>query len=203
MAFCETELVAMARSVRLMVSNAQACVSPIVVATDAMGANETDHGGLVMVATTVNKPEVDALLLNSEERSVVCLERGEQILKHPDKHVAPTKPFLLLPSSMWDLQRWVPPLQRRWKYADHITLGEARAVAIAVAAMCKHIPVHDTVVFSLQDNQPCGAAMTKGRSSSWPLNFAVRRKCAAWRQVFGWFFLGLRAARCLQIGCLE
>ena len=48
--------------------------------------------------------------------------------KYPDKSLTPTVPFTLLPQSFFDPKRWRLVERGRWRYGDHITLGESRTV---------------------------------------------------------------------------
>ena len=99
-------------------------------------------------------------------------------VRNPFKELVPTKPFTLLPSPLFDSQRWVDVLAGRWKFEDHITLGEARAVQKIVDLLGNDVRMHEKIHISLQDNQPCAAAYTKGRSSVWSIMYILRKKSA-------------------------
>ena len=73
---------------------------------------------------------------------------------------------------------WIPVSWGRWKWADHITLGEGRASLRGLEALSCCSRAHRHVVISLQDNMSWHGAAAKGRSPSAPLNFLLRRRAA-------------------------
>ena len=77
-----------------------------------------------------------------------------------------------------DITQWVPIKWGRWRYEDHITLGEGRASLHLLAALALLPNAHDFRVLSLEDNAPWGHAAAKGRSPAIGLNYLLRRKCA-------------------------
>ena len=69
-------------------------------------------------------------------------------------------------------------LEGRWKRADHITIAEARAMfklcqVMSVCPNCRNLKM-----IALEDNLAVSGSHSKGRSTSWPLNYIHRRKSA-------------------------
>ena len=87
-------------------------------------------------------------------------------------------PFSLLPDALFKGE-WSPVDSGRWRHADHVTLGESRAVVRLARLLLRKAPFHRMKFLSLQDNMPTSGAMTRGRSTSWPLNFLCRQRSAA------------------------
>ena len=66
----------------------------------------------------------------------------------------------------------------RWMVADHITLGEGRAVNKMLDIVTVSRLFHRLRTISLQDNQPIAGAYMKGRSAASALNRLCRKKAA-------------------------
>ena len=187
------ELVFMARAIDFMTLQAADPVSDVVFATDAMGADDVDCGGYGICMTKATPEEFKALMWAGEEPGFSLSEhdRGLRGLQKPSERVRFTRPFSRLPRSLFDDSRWVELQAGRWQAADHITIGEARAVTKCFELACQTPAAHNHVFYALQDNRPCASAMTKGRSSSWGLNFYLRRRAAlgiacGMRFIFSW-----------------
>lgn len=174
------ELHAMARGVWFMSCNINRPFSQILWASDAQGAGEGDMGGFGIVATTISREDVADICESAETwgRTVARVSGELSSAKNPFKELIPTVPFTLLPDSLFQQCRWREIDSGRWKFADHITLGEARAVVKVAVRLGDSVHAHDKIHFSLQDNQPCAAAFTKGRSNTWPIMFLLRKKSA-------------------------
>ena len=187
------ELIAMARAVDFMCLQAADPVSRSVYATDAMGADDVDCGGFGVCVAQASREEFLALMRAGEEPGLSLAERdrGFKGLAKPGDFIQLTRPFSRLPRSFFDEGRWTELQAGRWRIADHITIGEARAVTKCFEIVCQDPDAHNHVFFALQDNRPCASAMTKGRSSSWGLNFYLRRRAAygvacGVRFIFSW-----------------
>ena len=63
----------------------------------------------------------------------------------------------------------------RWKYEDHIILGEGRAVVRLCQGLSLLGGAHDFVICNMEDNEPLASASAKGRSSAPRLNYLLRR----------------------------
>lgn len=174
---CEAR--AMARLTPLMVLHLGSRILPMMFGTDAMGSTETDWGGYGIVASELQEDEMKILLKVGElpGRSIARLD-GLTGTKFPDRPLVPTVPFSRLPDQFFTPERWTAVDRGRWRYGDHITLGEARTVLKLLQRLASWPSVHGCAVFSLQDNQPTACSMAKGRSPSYSLNRILRQKAA-------------------------
>ena len=174
-----SEARAMARLTSLMVLHLGSPILPMMFATDAMGASEEDWGGYGIVASELAEDEKRLLLKVGElpGRSIARLN-GLNGTKYPDRPLIPTVPFSRLPDGFFAEERWMPVEKGRWRYGDHITLGEARTVLKLLQRLAAWPSIHGCAVFSLQDNQPTACSMAKGRSPSYALNRILRQKAA-------------------------
>ena len=174
------ELTMMSQAVDFMCLKAADPVGAVLFATDASGADLVDNGGYGAVMTQVSRDELSSLFWAGETPGygAALPDQGFRGFREPFKRIKHTRPFSRLPKSLFEDSRWVEIQAGRWSAADHITIGEARAVTKCLEWMCLNEAAHDHVFFALQDNQPCANSMTKGRSSSWGLNFYLRRRAA-------------------------
>ena len=152
---------------------------PFCFATDAMGMNDHDMGGYGIVCTKVDQLELHSLLRQGEiqGKSIARLD-GSGGAKFPDRALRPTVPFTFLPERLFAEDRWQLLERGRWRFGDHITLGESRAVIRLLERLAMCPKCHDSAVFPLQDNRPTAGSMAKGRSPSFVLNRLLRRKAA-------------------------
>lgn len=174
------EVKAMAHVIPLMVCHVGSPILDWLFSTDAMGANEVDYGGYGIAVTQVNETEIEDLLRQGEAmgRSIARLD-GLHGAKFPEKALVPTVPFTLLSPQLFDDGRWLEVEHGRWRYGDHITIGESRTVLKMVRRVAAWPGLHGMALFSLQDNMPTACSMTKGRSPSFSLNRVLRMKAAA------------------------
>lgn len=98
--------------------------------------------------------------------------------KFGDRHLLPTTPFTLLPDEFFNEKRWLEMDRGRWRFGDHITIGEARVLVRLLARLAAWPALQDRFLFSLQDNRPTACSMMKGRSPSFALNRILRQKSA-------------------------
>ena len=177
-ASARSEALAMALSTPFMYYDAGAKLAPFAMASDAMGAS-TDNGGYGLAIRELPRD----LLYNF---IAVGLMPGRTIarlsdtagLKNPFKQIKATKPLSSLAPAWLDVQAWKPLSKGRWKAADHITLGEARSMYKVCQIMSVCPECRNFKVISLQDNWAVSGSHSKGRSTSWPLNFIHRKKTA-------------------------
>ena len=100
-------------------------------------------------------------------------------LDQADKQLSCHVPLSTLPDSVWDQAGpWQPVARGRWTERDHITLGEARAVFKALEPIAADGRLHRRRLTSMEDNMACAGAFEKGRSSSGPLNYLMRKRAA-------------------------
>ena len=95
-----------------------------------MGANDLDHGGFGICVSDVSDGELDSLRKNSEHVDLSIARANGDLsgLKAPSKPIVPTIPFSLIPARLFLQERWLPAQAGRWRAADHVNLGELRAV---------------------------------------------------------------------------
>ena len=99
--------------------------------------------------------------------------------RRPDKPLVPTKPFTLLPNKLFaNDEEWETLDRGRWRWPDHVTLGEGRVVIKLLDYIAKIPQWHRSKVICLEDNAPTSGAFGKGRSTSVPVNYLCRRKAA-------------------------
>eukprot|EP00438_Fugacium_kawagutii_P028165 Skav233604 [mRNA] locus=scaffold109:47718:52210:+ [translate_table: standard] len=121
------EVRAMAHTVSLMSVHVGAPIHRWLFATDAMGASDADAGGYGIAVTPITDSEVATLLRHGEMPGKSIARLGDcEGLKHPDRPICPTVPFTLLPDSLFVPDRWIEVERGRWRFEDHITLGESR-----------------------------------------------------------------------------
>ena len=173
------EALAMARVTSLMFCHIGSRLSDWLFATDAMGMNEVDMGGYGIVATKLTAEEKDDLLRQGEmEGRTVARLHDLGGSKFPDKSLQPSVPFSLLPDGFFEPTRWMVVESGRWRFGDHITLGESRTVVKLLKKIAADPKNHDSTVFTLQDNKPTACGMAKGRSPSFALNRLLRQRAA-------------------------
>ena len=175
------ELLMMARSVIFMVHHVSRPFGNVLFATDAMGPNSSDCGGFGIVATDLQVHELDTLRDHAEHigKSIARVNGDLSGLKSPSAAIAPTVPFSRLPGSFFCPARWSDVQAGRWRSSDHVNLGELRAVVRLVQQLSANTHFHNHIHYSLQDNTTAAGALNKGRSSSWAINFLLRKKTSA------------------------
>ena len=171
------EVKAMANLMSQMFCHVGSPVSHWLFATDAMGQNDLDFGGYGIAMTEVDNIEIKALLRQGEVagKTIARLD-GFQGTKYPGRALVPTVPFSLLPTEFFEKERWRPVSRGRWKYGDHITIGESRTVLKLMQRLASWPGLHGRSFFSLQDNYPTACAMAKGRSPAFAFNRVLRQK---------------------------
>ena len=154
-------------------------------ASDAMGANDNSSapggcGGFGVAAADIG-PELALECWRSSfaPGKAVCKLDGTLGSKWGTRQtISPTIPFALLPSQVFS-SSWAVLHQRRWDRAGHITIGEGRALFKVIQALASCASCHVHRVLSLQDNMAVAAVISKGRSSSYALNYVCRRRSAS------------------------
>ena len=74
---------------------------------------------------------------------------------------------------------WLSILHRRWRFGEHISLGELRVV-VWIARLLAATPfAHGHRVLNLEDNWATSGSCRKGRSCSNSLNFLLRKRTAS------------------------
>ena len=153
-------------------------VSTIIMASDAQGGGEGDHGGYGVVCRQVPLEVAEQCFQNgtAPHLSVCTLDGEARALKYPERSLARTKPSTRLPSCIFeDPTSWYDLQWGRWKWTDHITLGEGRGAVHMLEVIACHPALRRHIVVSLQDNFAFAGAVAKGRSTAIALNFILRR----------------------------
>ena len=124
------ELLAMGSVVPLLFYDAKASFAHAAFGTDAMGSNDTDHGGYGVVAREVDLDLIrNALEAGGSPGFTIARLSGDMSgSKFPNKRITATKPFSLLDPTWFDESKWKRISKGRWKYSDTVVLGESRAV---------------------------------------------------------------------------
>ena len=176
------EFFLMALGVPFLVADLGAPPAPVIFASDAMGETVADHGGHGLVGVPAGRDLFERTLQMSRavRMTVVRLDGGLSGLKRPEKRITPTIPFSRIPQELFDTSVcvWSDLDAGRWKWPDHITLGESRAVVRLLDLLLWIPSFFRRFVISLQDNRPTSGSMMKGRSPSLALNFLLRKKTA-------------------------
>jgi len=139
-----------------MYADLGAPVLPVVGATDAEGANDVDNGGYGVVMGSLS-PEEEVACVEAGTRpglAITSVNGSVAALRRPERALLQSAPFPRLPRGILDRRdtEWTLVDRGRWKWADHITLGEGRASlrwleTLAVVGEC-----HRHRVYSLEDN---------------------------------------------------
>jgi len=174
------EAKSMADVVPWLFADPGAPLCPVIMATDAMGASDVDDGGWGFVARDASQDLVSACFCQGSAigRTIARLDGNAEGVKYPDRALKATIPFSLLPADLFVEDSWVLVDKGRWKGADHITLGEGRAVNKMLDVVTASCLFHRLKIISLQDNQPIAGSYMKGRSPAAALNRLCRKKAA-------------------------
>ena len=169
----------MANAILGMVADLGAPIPQTVFATDAMGQHDLDFGGFGIVAARCSTADVEqAFCEGLDPGFAVCKLSGDlRGLKRPDRRIGRTIPFSRLPEGLFEAE-YTPLDWGRWSQADHITLGEARAVVRMMEIACRDPRSHRHRVLSLQDNRPVCGSFAKGRSTAPALNRLCRQRAS-------------------------
>ena len=173
--------------VSYMYADIGAPLSETLFASDAQGAEDEgrggDPGGWGLVATDVSTDVARRCLLVGLKpgRSATKLSGDYAGPRRPDLPIARGVPFTQLPLGLFDdaITTWSDVAAGRWRYADHITLGETRSIVFLAFLLSACAGAYRKKYLALEDNTSCAGAVTKGRSPSPLLNFLLRRKSAS------------------------
>lgn len=90
------ELIQMAWAVRFMELKVDLPFSDELLATDAMGGNDFDHGGFGVCTAPLSSQELDCLRVSAEQTGF-ALNLSDEGLSNPERVIVPTIPFTVLP----------------------------------------------------------------------------------------------------------
>ena len=184
-----SEVRAMAHTIIFLRADLGAPLSPYLFATDAQGASDEDAGGFGIVGAFVGQELAQRCFETGPlpAKTVVKLDGDvNKLLGHRSRALQANVPLTPLPPELFDpaQTRWEVIVRGRWRLADRIELGEARATLRLLHLLAVVPSAHRHVIQSLEDNSSWGGAAAKGRSPSPALNYLCRRKaavCAACR----------------------
>ena len=170
----------MAVLVACMAAEVGAPLAPVLFASDAQGSNDDDFGGWGVVARNISPSEAATVFQMGARpgRSVVKLSGDFAGLRRPEESVPRNIPFSQLPRSIIEADDWVILDHDRWRFEDHVTLGECRAMNKVVEVVASEGTCHGHRICSLQDNAAAAGAFRKGRSPGPAVNYLLRRRCA-------------------------
>ena len=173
----------MAQAVPLMYADLSLAVAPTVFATDAQGAGEQhgcDGGGYGVVAADVGVGVAFEMVRRGVQPglAVVRLNADLTSCRQPVEEVTRRLPFTRIPAEVLEGLPWQAVEAGRWRFKDHITLGEARAATRPLALISAFVGGRRHRLVSLQDNAAVSGAFTKGRSSAVALNYLLRKRSA-------------------------
>ena len=173
------ELRCMAAVVPLFKTRPGLPVSPVLFASDAEGANEEDHGGWGVVMAWAGKALVSRLVEEDIRpgRTIARLDGSVQNLVNRAKEYEAKVSVSRVPRDIDNLD-WQVLNHGRWRYPDHIMLGEGRATLYLLEVLASIPGAHAHLVPCLEDNEPWSSAGTKGRSPAGPVNYLLRRRAA-------------------------
>ena len=170
----------MAEAVIWMSADLNRPMAPVVFATDARGSEAGDAGGFGVVALDVGR-------VVAEQCAEKGMTPGYSVTRLDGKYTGTrreaepwraTKPLSRLPDELLAVphEDWADVDWGVWRFQDHISLGETRAVVrlARLAASVESAQGHRIV--SLQDNEACSGALMKGRSPAPSLNHLARQK---------------------------
>ena len=163
-----------------MFADVGAPLSPLLVASDAMGASDADAGGWGVAAALPEAKALERLFCQGARPGrTVCNSDGDVgRIKQKDSRLRLGAPFSKVPFELLVGQTpWYDVAAGRWAYADHITLGEGRGAIKVLQALACCSGFHRSRVLALMDNMAWSGAATKGRSPSTSLNRLCRMKC--------------------------
>ena len=159
-----SEVRRMADLVPLLFADIGSDLSEVLLATDAMGENEVDGGGFGIVGAVVGTALAESVFEKGGEIGHRLARRAGELsgLRAPGRELAASKPFTVLPNELFDGDvKWQVLSAGRWAYADHVTLGEARAVVKALDAVMKVPALHGVKLIVLEDNQPTSGLLRR------------------------------------------
>ena len=176
---------AMGAVVPMLFADVGAPLQPLMWATDAQGADsehiDGDLGGYGIVVSDISEELAVECFKDgaSPAYSLVRMDGSFRGSKFPHRPLERRLPLTRLPNEIFEPKRhWAEVDHGRWKWKDHITLGEMRTVVKLVAGIASIPSLHRTKCMSMQDNLATSCAMTKGRSATHGMNHLARRKAA-------------------------
>jgi len=173
------EVRVLARGVPALRRSLDSPVAPVLFSSDAEGANDRDCGGYGAVCAPANRELMIKILHGGLRpgRTIARLDGTVAGLHDPLKEMIARIGVSHVPAEA-DSLPWSPVLYGRWKWQEHITLGEGRVTLKLLEVLAGLASCHSHICPTLVDNEPWAAACAKGRSPSRPLVLLLRRRLA-------------------------
>ena len=154
--------------------------APVIFATDARGPERGDAGAFGIVALDAGRDLAERC---AEEgmtpgHSVTRLDGDYTGTRRESEPWRARKPLSRLPSDLLGRPQedWADVDWGKWRFADHISLGETRTVVRLARLLASVRAARRHRVLSMQDNEACSGALMKGRSPAPSLNHLARQK---------------------------
>ena len=87
-------------------------------------------------------------------------------------------PRTLLPRTLFQVTPWVQIMAGRWRWLDHVNLGEGRTINLWLELLANVRECRGSGLLDASDSQVATGADTRGRSSRWPINRICQRRTA-------------------------
>ena len=158
---------------------------PLMFATDKEGSNTQDAGCFGIVGAK-SEPSTVMRVLTKGTRpgyTVARLDGRIDHLKNMKKELQCRIPISRVPRDVLqgsDLH-WKVLAKGRWRFHDHVMLGEGRATLELLERLAGRRGAHAHRVVSLEDNTGWSAATAKGRSPAGSINYLLRKRTALQR----------------------
>eukprot|EP00959_Pyramimonas_sp_CCMP1952_P358226 7500866-Pyramimonas_sp.AAC.1 len=153
--------------------------APLLFASDAEGANRTDHGGYGIVGAPITIEESEEVIAAGTKPGHAMSRLGGAVLhlNRADRELRGRIPVSRIPRTMLQIpQEMRHELDAgRWRAPDHIILGEGRAVVRLCQVLSLLPAAHDHAVCNMEDNEPLASAAAKGRSPAPHLHYLLRK----------------------------
>ena len=157
-------------------------VGRTIVATDAEGNNDVDFGGYGAVAAQVRSELAEEALRVGTRAGRVVAKLDGSIAKwvSGERELKRCIGVSKLPRELINAgqQQWCEVTKGRWRWAEHIMLGEGRAAVKLMGLVATFPGARGHCVLLLEVNEPFSAAASKGRSPTHRVNVILRKRTA-------------------------
>lgn len=128
---------------------------------DAQGSGEGDHGGYGFVGRVISGTDFRDILEYPEAHGYTVGWLGDFAGSRCPDNLQATVPISVLPDRLFNPSLWQVLGHGRWKFNDHITIGESRAFLKLLKRLSMFEYFHRSFVVPVQDNLPKACSMTK------------------------------------------
>ena len=130
-----------------------ALVAGTLLGSDARGPaadRPQDHGAYGVVGATFSQTDAWEVFEKGLTAGLTVARLSGDIsnLRNPWKESARRTPFSRPPHHIFDPEQsnWIPIAHGKWRFNDHITLGEGRASMVAVEGIVKDVRAHRHII---------------------------------------------------------